>query len=317
MIEEARSTELALAVAVARRHFLGDESKVDISRSLGISRFKVARLLSLARSSGLVQIEIRDPPPSPGSLTEQLRQRYRLGECHVVPSIGEQHVIPAIGEVAAAVLERIVTDDDTLGLPWSRAVHHAVRGLNRLPRVPVVQLTGSLIIPGQSTAFDLVRDAAAITGGAGYGFHAPLIMPTVDGADAVRRQEDVRRAMDAVESVTIALCSIGSWSPGASTIYDRLPDAARESVREAGAVAEVMGILIAENGQPVAVDLARRLVTIGFEQLRAIPTVIAMSHGTQRATATRAVLHSGVVDILLVDDELAWALLGIDSENVT
>lgn len=309
MIEEAGDTELELALAVARRSLLGDESKVDIARSLGISRFKVARLLSLAKSSGLVHIEIREPSPSPGSLAEQLRQRYRLGECHVVPSVGEQHLIAVIGEVAAAALERIVTEDDTLGLPWSRAVHHAVRGLQHLPRVPVVQLTGSLIIPGQSTAFDLVRNVAAITDGVGYAFQAPLIMPTADGADAVRRHEDVRRAMDAIESVTIALCSIGSWSPGASTIYDQIPDPDRESVREAGAVAEVMGILFAEDGGPVSADLGRRLVTIGFEQLRAIPTVIAMSHGIQRAAATRAVLRSGMVDVLLVDDELAVALL--------
>ena len=61
MNEEAASSELSLAVAVARRYYLHDESKVDIARFLGVSRFKVARLLSLARSSGLVHVEIREP----------------------------------------------------------------------------------------------------------------------------------------------------------------------------------------------------------------------------------------------------------------
>jgi hypothetical protein len=43
---------------VARRYYLQEQSKVDIAALLGISRFKVARLLDEARSTGLVRIEI-------------------------------------------------------------------------------------------------------------------------------------------------------------------------------------------------------------------------------------------------------------------
>jgi len=108
MNEDAASSELSLAVAVARRYYLRDESKVDIARFLGVSRFKVARLLSLARSSGLVHVEIREPREAPDSVAAQLRLRYQLTECHVVPGVGDEGVTRAIGEVAASLLERIV-----------------------------------------------------------------------------------------------------------------------------------------------------------------------------------------------------------------
>jgi len=314
MNEEAASSELSLAVAVARRYYLRDESKVDIARFLGVSRFKVARLLSLARSSGLVHVEIREPREAPDSVAAQLRLRY-LTECHVVPGGGDEAVTRAIGEVAASLLERIVSPDDMLGLPWARTVHHAVRSLQQLPRVPVVQLSGSMISPNDSTPFDLVRYAATVSGGEGYVFQAPMIMPSADGADAVRQHEDVLRAMEAVGSVTIALCSIGSWSPGTSTIFDRLSEQDRESARQAGVVGETMGILFGEDGRPVSPDLARRMITISFEQLQAIPVVVAMSHGILRLAATRALLRSGVVDYLVIDDELAHALL-VDSPTL-
>ena len=168
---EAASSELSLAVAVARRYYLHDESKIDIARFLGVSRFKVARLLSLARSSGLVHVEIREPREAPDSVAAQLRLRYQLTECHVVPGGGGEGVTRAIGEVAASLLERIVSPDDMLGLPWARTVHHAVRSLQQLPRVPVVQLSGSMISPNDSTPFDLVRYAATVSGGEGYVFH--------------------------------------------------------------------------------------------------------------------------------------------------
>jgi DNA-binding transcriptional regulator LsrR (DeoR family) len=313
-MNEAASSELSLAVTVARRYYLRDESKVDIARFLGVSRFKVARLLSLARSSGLVHVEIREPREAPDSVAAQLRLRYQLTECHAVPGGRDEGVTRAIGEVAASLLERIVSTDDMLGLPWARTVHHAVRSLQQLPRVPVVQLSGSMISPNESTPFDLVRYAATVSGGEGYFFQAPMIMPSADGADAVRQHEDVMRAMEAVGSVTIALCSIGSWSPGTSTIFDRLSEQDRESAREAGVVGETMGILFGEDGRPVSPNLAlaQRMITISFEQLQAIPVVVAMSHGIVRLAATRALLRSGVVDYLVIDDELAHALL-VDS----
>jgi DNA-binding transcriptional regulator LsrR (DeoR family) len=109
--------------------------------------------------------------------------------------------------------------------------------------------------------------------------------------------------------VTIALCSIGSWSPGTSTIFDRLSEQDRESARQAGVVGETMGILFGEDGRPVSPNLAQRMITISFEQLQAIPVMVAMSHGIARLAATRALLRSGVVDYLVIDDELAHALL--------
>jgi DNA-binding transcriptional regulator LsrR (DeoR family) len=54
------------------------------------------------------------------------------------------------------------------------------------------------------------------------------------------------------------------------------------------------------------------MITISFEQLQAIPGVVAMSHGIVRLAVTRAILRSGVVDYLVIDDELAHALL-VDS----
>ena len=69
-------------------------------------------------------------------------------------------------------------------------------------------------------------------------------------------------------------------------------------------------LIDAAAGRPVSPNLAQRMITISFEQLQAIPGVV--SHGIVRLAATRAILRSGVVDYLVIDDELAHALL-VDS----
>src|ERR1700729_2705984 len=56
-----RPSEVVLAALVARQFYLEGVSKVDIADRLGISRFRVARLLESARETGLVRIEIGLP----------------------------------------------------------------------------------------------------------------------------------------------------------------------------------------------------------------------------------------------------------------
>src|SRR5438477_6893783 len=56
-----RPSEVVLAARVAREFYLEGVSKVDIADRLGISRFRVARLLDSARDAGMVRIEIGLP----------------------------------------------------------------------------------------------------------------------------------------------------------------------------------------------------------------------------------------------------------------
>src|SRR6201988_5521959 len=56
-----RPSEVVLTARVARQFYLEGVSKVEIADQLGISRFRVARLLDSARESGMVRIEIGLP----------------------------------------------------------------------------------------------------------------------------------------------------------------------------------------------------------------------------------------------------------------
>src|ERR1700751_555769 len=56
-----RPSDLVLAARVARQFYVEGISKIDIADRLGISRFRVARLLGSAREAGLGGIEIGLP----------------------------------------------------------------------------------------------------------------------------------------------------------------------------------------------------------------------------------------------------------------
>src|ERR1700727_2588139 len=113
---------LALAATAARRFYLDGASKSEIAGELGLSRFKVARMLEQARSSGLVRIELHYEGDIDVDLSMRLRDRYGLRRCLVINSATDDDVAlrAGLGRTAAALLSEIVTGGDVVGLAWSR-----------------------------------------------------------------------------------------------------------------------------------------------------------------------------------------------------
>ncbi|HVH23358.1 MAG TPA: sugar-binding domain-containing protein, partial [Pseudonocardia sp.] len=138
--------DLALAATVARRHYLDDRTKIEIAAELELSRFKVARLLELARSSGIVRISIGTPGEVDTELSDRLRRYLGLTRAIVADAVdgGDAANRQHLAGLTAALLEELLTADDVLGLGWSRAALETAAQLRRLPACAIVQLTGAL-----------------------------------------------------------------------------------------------------------------------------------------------------------------------------
>ena len=308
----AGPASLVLAAAVARRFYLDDRSKVQIGEEFGLSRFKVARLLDLAREQGLVRIEIGHPGLVDVDLSARLQERFRLARAVVVdtPDDDPGTLRTDVGQVAAELVAEVLGPDDVLGVAWARAVGAMAQALPRLPPVPVVQLTGALSLPGGGdSSFDIVRDVARAARGPAYVFYAPIVLPDAATAAALRRQGDIATAFGQVAKVTKAVTGLGLCAPGESTLYDAVGERDREELQRLGVVAEIAGVFLSAAGEPVRTGLTDRVIAIDVEQLRAIPDVIAIAYGAAKVPAARAVLRGGLVDGLVTHRSVARALL--------
>jgi DNA-binding transcriptional regulator LsrR (DeoR family) len=304
--------ELVLLAAVARRHYLQNQSKVEIADELGISRFKVARLLESARERGVVRIEIVRQGALDVDASARLQERYGLRHAVVVEPADHDpgSVRHQLGRAAAELLAEVLEPGDVLGLPWSRMVHAMVGALTTLPPVEVVQLTGAIALPDfDSSAVDIVRRAARLAGGPARVFYAPFVLDSKASADALRRQPAVAEGMQAAARVTTAVVGIGRWAEGQSTIHDLLDVAERAALARAGVVGELAGVFFDASGKPLRPRVAARLVTIDADVLAGIPEVVAVASGHAKAPAVRAALGGGLVQGLVVDTGLAEALL--------
>ena len=293
--------QLVLTASVARRYYLDGRSKVEIAQEFALSRFKVARLLDDARSSGLVRIEIGHPGSVDVELSDRLMSTLGLQHCVVtdtpddVPATMREH----LGAAAAELLTEIVTPDDVLGLSWARSVSAMANALQRLAPVPGVD----------DSSIDIVRDVARVAGGPAYFFYAPMAVPDAATAQALRRQPEVAQAFSRIGSVTRAVAGVGAWEPEQSTLYDATGEAERQELARRGVCAEISGVLVDADGIPVSSDLTERMIGITAEQMRAVPEVIAIVYGAAKVRAVLAAVRGGMVKSLVTHSTLAESLI--------
>src|SRR6202051_4053879 len=189
-----RPSEIVLAARVARQFYLEGVSKIEIADRLGISRFRVARLLDSARESGLVRIEIGLPGGSlDAGLSAELCSAFGLKHAFVFnfPD-GEESVLRhRLGEAAGQALMDLITPGDVLGLSWSRTLSGLTAALTQIPPCPIVQLTGAVPPPDGRDLLELVRGVARVGGGTAHVFYAPMLVSDAATATAIRRQGDI------------------------------------------------------------------------------------------------------------------------------
>ncbi len=302
--------ERLLATRVARRYFIDDASKVVIASEFGISRFKVARILEFARAEDLVTITINDAGMVDAQRSERLAALLRLNEVHVVASHGpEEERRRQVGGAAANLLRDTLREGDVLGLAWGRTLTAMTEKLTELPRVSVVQLTGAVGTNLNDSPVEVVRRVARQAGVDARAIFAPLLVENAATATALRRQRDVASAMALFKDVTVAVLSVGAWDPPISQLREVMSDEDREILNARGVNAEIAGILLDKEGRYVGADFSERCISISPLELAKVPRVIAVAAGAQKASAVQSAAFSRLVSAIVVDQELADAIL--------
>lgn len=300
--------DLQRAATVARLHFLHDRSNVDIAAELGLSRFKVARLLDVAKSAGLVTIEVRDPGGVDRELSDELRDRLGLERAIVV----EDTAYPRskVGSAAASYLRDSVTAGSKVGLAWSRSTQALAEHLPRLPRCTIVQLCGVVAkASGEEQNVELVRRAARRAGVSAVTFYAPLVVSDAAGAAVLRRQPDIAEALGHCGELSTAVIAVGMWARGESTVHDAIPENEQRTFARRGACAETCGVLIDENGDLLRDGLQDRVVAVTADQLRRTKDVVALATDVERVPAVVALARSGLVSTLITHRAVAQRVL--------
>jgi len=300
---------------VARLFFEHQLTKIEIAARLGISRFRVARLLDRAIAEGVVHIEFRDTPSQDRELNRAIEERFGTGRCVVAASDD-----PAgVARLGADVVDALLDPGETIGIAWGSTVARVVGAMQPRndPTIDVIQLAGSSTsLAAGSDPGDLTRVLAERLGGRPHRIHAPAFVESVELRSALERQTEIAATLAHFETVAIAVVGIGAFGAGdrvASSSLVRsgaLTPAELDRLSRLGAVGDLLVHPFTAAGSFVAPDLAGRAIAISIDQLRRVPTVVAIAAGTAKVAAIRGALATGVIGVLVTDAATARGLLG-------
>ncbi|MGH3447106.1 MAG: sugar-binding transcriptional regulator [Nocardioidaceae bacterium] len=317
----AGADDVALTEAIARRYFLQDRSKVDIAREFGLSRFQVARLLRRAREDGIVRIEIGTPPGQVDSgLSAAVQSVLGVEQAVVVATVPDQAsslTIRQLGQALAQWLQESAVEGSVVGLGWSRICDALVDQLSSLERCTVVQLAGNLHRQGDTSgSVEAVRRVAAISGGDAYPMYAPMVVEDANTAASLCRQPEIAEAFQMMDHLDMAVVSVGPWGSRRSRVYDIVSAELQHAGHSAGVCGEISGRLFDVSGSPLPDLLDDRVVAITLDQLKRVPLVAATAWGAESALALRATVTAEWVTAVVVDEDLARALIDACTSSV-
>jgi deoxyribonucleoside regulator len=309
-----RDDDRQLMAKVADLYYLRDLTQQEIADRLGLSRPTVSRLLQRARAEGVVRIEVNPPEESHHDLARELEERFGLREAVVVTGRSESPTLTrrALGQAGARYLDRCLKGREVVGVSWGTTLNEVVHHVRPRPlRTTVVPLVGGAgqVAPGVH-ANDLARRLAQAHGGEVHLLHAPAVVASPEVQGALCSDPGIRRALDLARRAQVALVGVGALVPS-STLVQSGYFSVRElaALRERGAVGDVCTRPYTRDGLPVDEALQRRIVAVEFEDLRRIPTVVAVAGGLEKAEAILGLLRGDLVDVLVTDHVAARAVL--------
>lgn len=314
---DRQEQKLDQAARAAWLYYVGGHTQDEIAARLNVSRPGAQRLIALAREEGLVKVRIDYPVAECMHLAAELRRRYGLSLCDVVPcEAGAPQAAtpyPYLAVAGAACLENFVVNDrpTVLNLGNGRTLRAAVEAMSRLsrPQHRFVSLVGNVARDGSSNPFDAVMVLADKTGGRRFLLPAPLVADSVEERDQYLHQRVYRIVMELAASAEATLVGIGSIGRDAQLYQDGfITDADLEELIDQGAVGEVVGWALDSAGKLVDSSVGERLTSVPLDILQDQP-LIAMAGGAAKVKAIRAALVGGWLTGLVTDEVAARRVL--------
>ncbi|MEL6202802.1 MAG: sugar-binding transcriptional regulator [Pseudomonadota bacterium] len=300
-------------------YYVGNLSQQEVSERLGISRFKVLRMLADAREQGLVRISVEHRTSSTLALADELCARFGLEEAQVAPvssdydADSEKYARDAVGILAARYMVRILSMEGavTVGVGWGRTLSKMadhVSGVTK-PDVTFVSIMGSVAHATHTAPGDVCVRLAATTKGQAMLMPAPFVTDSIAACQTVMEQRLVKEALHTARKADHAIMSLGECRPG-SILFESgiFTNEQQLELQNARVVGDCCGVFFTADGTVADIPLNDCTPCVRPDELAGMSTVVLAS-GKRKLAATLAVLRAGFVKKLLIDQTLARALL--------
>jgi DNA-binding transcriptional regulator LsrR (DeoR family) len=291
-----------------------------IADHLGVTRLKVNRALGEAMRNGVVRVSIQSPYAPCLDLEAELKQRFGLKNASVAPQPSDDaNVQPLIGAELGRYLSILLNGSAIrlIGVGWGNTLNYAVRTITPTPRdnLETISLMGGLAKGSEINSFEIVTRLADLYAAERTYLTAPLYASTEESRDTIRVQEVFQDVLTKMRKADAIMMGAGDMTDRSLLVRDGLPKGVSASdLVAAGAVGDMLGYFIDENGELIDHPIARQVIGISPFELKDIPNVILAAGGQHKVKVMKAALSTGILDVLVTDQRTAQSILGHGDE---
>jgi DNA-binding transcriptional regulator LsrR (DeoR family) len=159
---------------------------------------------------------------------------------------------------------------------------------------------------------EIAQALAAASGGRSRSLYAPAYVGHAYDQSRFLQQDAIAHTLQAACRADTALVGIGGVNDDCTMVRSgclSVPEIAR--LRDQGAVGDVLGHYVDLEGRLIASPHSERLIALSIHDLRRIETVVAVVSEAEKPRAILGVLRAGVVDVLVIDERNAQAVLDL------
>lgn len=306
------------ALRAAQLYYLQDITMEAIAHELHTSRSSVSRLLSFARESGLVEIQVKSPADRVGAAQRQIRDRFGV-TAHIVPvpnSMNEVDRLERVAVSAARILAPFVDSNTTLGIAWGGTMSAVSRHLSEKTthNSTVVQLNGAANThtSGIVYASEIMSRFGVAFGATVEQFPVPAFFDDPATKEALWRERAIRRVLDIQKRMDIALFGLGSTGaavPSHVHIGGYLDEGDYAALSSADVVGDVAAVFYRRDGTFDGISMNARSSGPSLALLSRVPRRVCVVSGRSKLAALRGALAAKLITDLIVDEATAHLLI--------
>jgi len=299
---------------IASLYYLEGLTQQSIANKLNISRTKVSRYLTRARSEGIAEIKINYPAKDFSSLEYQIEKKYKISECIIVDTLeSSEATIEAMSESLNNILSRILEDGSHIGIGWGGSLREISKYINVMEKsdIKVVPMIGGLGKTGTGVHTNSVaKNIADRMNGVSYMIHSPAVLDNKETKEIVEKDSNVREIMEMsskIDTAIIGISDLGMDSTliktGSFTVEDF------KYLESLDVVGDVNLIFIDENGNHIPNKIDERIVRVSLDGLKKINNLIGVAFGRRKLKVLLGALRGHIINVLFTDEETANGIL--------
>ncbi len=307
------------ALRAAQMYYLQNLTMEAIARELRISRSTVSRLLSHARSTGLVRIEIRSPSDRAPALERQISSRFGI-QANVVPvaeTVSPAQALQRVAVQAAHLIGPLIDSDAIVGVAWGSTLTAVSQHLpiKNTHDSTIVQMNGAgnFRTSGITYASEILQRFGHAYGARVVQFPVPAFFDHAETKAAMWRERPVKRVLDLQARMNTAIFGVGSMEAGVpSHVYNGayLDEEDLNELLAEGVVGDVATMFYRADGTWDGIRLNDRSTGPDLASLQQVPRRICVVAGETKTTSLLGALRAGLVTDLILDENSARRLAG-------